>query len=96
MWLNLKQESCWKWDDFRRPVLILKKLSTNTFIWIPLSTKLKNGTWYADYTQNWEKCTALLYQIKMFDVTRFQRRIWQMDEKDFSGIKKRLKLLLNL
>lgn len=32
MWLNLKQETCGKWENFRRPVLILKKLSSKTFI----------------------------------------------------------------
>jgi mRNA interferase MazF len=96
IWLNIKQESCWKWDNFRRPVLILKKLSSKTFIWIPLSSKMKNGTWFANYKQNWKELTALLYQIRMFDNIRFQRRIWEMDETDFEKIKKKLKNLLNL
>ena len=96
LWLNIKQESCWKWESFRRPILVFKKLSSFTFIWIPLSTKIKNWTWYASYKQNWEKYSALLYQIRMFDISRFQRRIWEMDEKDYLEIKNRLKLLLNL
>ena len=96
VWLNLRQESCWKWDSFRRPVLILKKLSSNTFIWIPLSSQYKTWTWFANYKQHWVDYTALLYQIKMFDICRFQRRIEQIDENDFKTIKNRLKNLLNL
>ena len=96
LWINIKQESCWKWEKFRRPVLILKKLSSTTFIWIPLSSKVKSWTWFAEYRQGWENLTALLYQIRMFDNSRFQRKIWEIDEKDFENIKKRLKNLLNL
>jgi mRNA interferase MazF len=96
VWLNLKKESCWKWDCFRRPVLVLKKLSSTTFIWIPLSSKIKTGTWFSHYTQHWEKLTALLYQIRMFDNIRFQRKIWEIDESDFREIKNRLRSLLNL
>ena len=96
IWLNIKKESCGKWDNYRRPVLVLKKLSSITFIWIPLSSKIKTGTWFSQYKQHWQKLTALLYQIRMFDNIRFQRKIWEMDEHDFKEIKKRLKLLLNL
>ena len=94
--LNIRQESCWKWDNFRRPVLIFKKLSSTAFIWIPLSSKVKKWSWFVNYLQNWDECTALLYQIRMFDINRFQRRIWQLDSNDFWTIKKRLKSLLNL
>jgi len=96
LWLNIKQESCWKWENFRRPVLILKKLSSTTFIWIPLSSKIKYWTWYAIYKQSWEDFTALLYQIRMFDNARFQRKMWEIDEEDFREIKKRLKSLSKL
>ena len=96
IWLNIKQESCWKWSSFRRPVLIIKKLSSKIFIWIPLSSQIKSWTWFATYEQNWIEATALLYQIRMFDIIRFQRRIGVMDDNDFKQIKKKLKNLLNL
>jgi mRNA-degrading endonuclease toxin of MazEF toxin-antitoxin module len=96
LWLNLKQESCWKWEVFRRPVLVLKKLSSKIFIWVPLSSKIKKWTWFVNYTHHWTELTALIYQIRMFDNIRFQRKIWEMDEADFLKIKNRLKKLLNL
>lgn len=65
LWQNIQTESNWKWENFRRPILVLKKLSSDSFICIPLSTKLKEGTWFYQYNLHWEKYTALLYQIKM-------------------------------
>ena len=35
--LNVKTESCGKGEDYQRPVLILRKLSQENFIGIPLS-----------------------------------------------------------
>lgn len=35
-------------------------------------------------------------QIRMIDISRFQRRIWEIEEIHFDEIKKRLKSLLNL
>lgn len=96
LWQNIKSESNWKWDEFRRPILVLKKLSSDTCIVIPLSTQEKTWTWFYTYNLHGEKYTALLYQIRMVHKNRFQRKIWELDEKDFSEIKKRLKNLLNL
>jgi mRNA interferase MazF len=96
IWLNIKTESCWKWEQFRRPVLIIKKLSHSSCIVIPLSTKLKSWTWFANYEINWIVYTALLYQIKMLHTNRFYVNEWKLDRKQFLEIKKRLKFLLNL
>lgn len=96
LWQNIKTESNWKWENYRRPILVLKKLSSDNLICIPLSTKIKKWTWFYQYNLHWEKYTALLYQIKMIHKNRLRLKIWQIDEKDFLEIKKRLKNLLNL
>lgn len=49
VWLNIQEESCWKWENYRRPVLIIKKLSNNNCIWIPLSSKYKDWTWFSRF-----------------------------------------------
>ena len=96
VWINLWTESCWKWDDYRRPILILKKLSLDSFIAIPLTSKEKDWTWFCKYELEWEINYVMLYQIKMMHKSRLQRKIWKINSKDFLEIKKRLKLLLNL
>jgi len=94
--LNIKTESCGKGKDFQRPVLILKKLSKDNFIGIPLSTKKKEGTWFCEITVRGEKRYALLYQIRMFNIIRFQRRFASLDDTDIKKIKEKLKQLLEL
>ena len=96
IWINIWEESCWKWEKYRRPVLVIKKLSKNNCIVIPLSTKIKTWTWFAQYKIHWIIYTALLYQIKMVNIKRFESREWQIHINDFNKIKKRLKNLLNL
>jgi len=96
MWKNIWQESYWKWKEFRRPILVLKKLSSKSCIAIPLSSRHKTWTWFCDVILEDMKRTALLYQIKMIDTKRFHRRIWVVPNIDFWEIKKRLKQLLNL
>jgi len=69
--LNIKTESCGKRVKFRRPVLILRKLSRTAFIGILLSTKKKEGSWFCDITVLGKKEYVLLYQIRMFSTNRF-------------------------
>ena len=96
IWLNLWTESCGKWENFRRPVLILKKLSLDNFIVIPLTSQKKTGTWFCEYELDWEINYVMLYQIKMMHKSRLERKIWKIETENLNKIKKRLKLLLNL
>jgi len=96
LWQNIWTESFWKWNYFRRPVLILKKLSWNSLICLPLSSKQKKGTWFTKCNLHDIERTVLLYQIKMINTNRFERRVWQISDNDFWKIKKRLKILLSL
>lgn len=94
--LNIGVESCGKGETFRRPVLILKKLSGYSFIGIPLSSQIKTGTWFADVQINGVKQCVLLYQIKMFSKSRLQRRFATLDTNDYNKVKEKLDLLLEL
>lgn len=94
--LNIKSESCGKGDEFRRPVLVLKKLSGDSFIGIPLSTKLKTGSWFFEFEFHTEKINALIYQIKMMHSNRMQRRIGVIEGEKLKQIKEKIKLLLDL
>jgi len=94
--LNVKTESCGKGEDYQRPVLVLRKLSAESFVGIPLSSKKKEGTWFCEITMHEEKRYALLYQVRMFSANRFQRRLATLDDMDFKRIKEKLKALLEL
>lgn len=94
--LNIAKESCGKGEIFRRPVLVFKKLSGDTFIGLPLTSKEKTGTWFTDISINNEKRCVLLYQIRMFSTNRFESRLTTLDDNDFKKVKEKLEFLLKL
>jgi mRNA interferase MazF len=55
--LNIGKESFGKGADFRRPVLIIKKLSAELYIVLSLTTKYKVGTWFTNVMLNNEIIT---------------------------------------
>ncbi len=93
---NISSESYGKWENFRRPVLILKKLSSYSCIAIPLSTQIKTWTWFCECELDDIKRVALLNQIRMIDTNRFESKIWKLNSNEFDKIKEKLSKLLNL
>lgn len=94
--INIGDESCGKGKTLRRPVLVLKKLSSRNFIGIPLSTKERVGTWFATVLINGGAQYFLLHQIRMFSTNRLQRRLTTLDKYDFLKVKEKLEFLLEL
>lgn len=93
---NIGNEVNGKGDKFKRPVLILKKLSDSSCVAIPITTKEKNGTWFQYIEFNHEPRWAILNQIKMISSKRFERRLGEISENDFELVKEKLKRLLEL
>jgi mRNA interferase MazF len=85
---NIGTEISGKGDKFSRPVLILRKLSKFTFLTAPLSTKIKQGSWYVKFFQNDKEVVACLNQIKIIDYRRLDDRIGKIDNSDFEKVKK--------
>jgi mRNA interferase MazF len=94
--LNIGVESYGKGPYFRRPVLIMRKLSRKAFIGIPITTKPKQGTWFSPISIHEQPRVALLYQIRLFSANRLQHRFAALDTKDFRHIQQKLKRLLEL
>jgi mRNA interferase MazF len=75
-------------EEFLRPVLVFKKFSSNTFLGVPLTSKLKNGTWYyPSHIDNIEG-RYCLNQIRLFDKRRLLYRLEQISKSNFLSIKK--------
>jgi len=94
--INVAHESCGKGKAFSRPVLVLKKLSDKCCVCIPISRKIKTGTWFADVMVRGERQTALLHQIRMLSANRFQDRLTKLEVVEFKRIKEKLEALLEL
>jgi mRNA interferase MazF len=95
--VNIGSEVCGKNSSFRRPVLIVKKLSHTSFIGVPLSTKENIGSWYVQITHSDGKVNvANIAQIRYIDYRRLDKKIGTLDSGDFEKIQGQLRTLLGL
>ncbi|MBI5799065.1 MAG: type II toxin-antitoxin system PemK/MazF family toxin [Candidatus Yonathbacteria bacterium] len=81
--------------EYRRPVLILKGLSKQTCLVIPLTTsthahKLRPAIGLVDG----EQAHALLSQMRVIDTKRLVRKIGNLDKQTFDEIRKTVKDML--
>jgi len=92
MWINIWSESLWKWNDFKRPVLIIKKI-WSMFFWFSMTTKWKeNNIFYLKIPDNYftKESYIIKSQFKSLDRKRFIEKIGKLWNKDFYKIKKEL------
>ena len=92
---NVGFEQNGKGKDFVRPVVILKKITNDMFIGVPLSTQLKDGNWFYkfDFLKN-DKVSnniAIIPQIKMYSTKRLLNRIGKMNLENFDELKQKVK-----
>ena len=71
--INIGREQDGRWDNFERPIVIYKKLSPDTFVSLPLSTKKKLEKFQAKVTHGSLVNFALLDQIRILDSKRLLR-----------------------
>jgi len=64
---NVGFEQNGKGNEFIRPVVILKKITNDMFIGIPLSTQLKDGSWFYKFSFNKNVCHSFYLYILVND-----------------------------
>jgi mRNA interferase MazF len=84
---NIGSEINGKGKNFSRPVIIHTKLSKYTFLVIPCSTQIKEGSWFVKFIHQSKEMIAVLSQIKIIDYRRLENKIGDLDEKDYTDIK---------
>ncbi len=75
-----------KSDEFTRPMLILKKYDYQSFLSLPLTTKVKIGTWYVPIKLNGNIQTVTLVQGRVLDFRRLKEKIGQLDSPELSKV----------
>ena len=82
-------------DEFRRPVLVLKGLSAQTCLVIPLTTSTQSHDLRIPIGfVNGREARAILSQIRVIDTRRLVRKIGHLDRKIFEVIRKTIKDML--
>ena len=94
---NIGFEQNGKGSDFMRPILVFRKFTNKMFLGVPLSTQLRDGSFFFQFQFLEDKrSTALLVQAKLFDVKRLDRRIGMINKIDFAKMEDKMKKLMNL
>jgi len=87
--LNVGSEQSGKHELFERPVLVIKTVTANTFIGVPLTSNKKKGSWYVAIEST--DSSAIISQVKLFDTRRLARKINVIPVEEFEIIKNKLK-----
>jgi len=94
---NIGHESYGKKDLFLRPVLVYKKLSRTTFLGIPLTSKIKEGSYYFSF--NYKKgvtSTAMFNQMRVFDIRRTEYLSGYINKNTYKNLEKKINEFMKL
>ncbi len=84
---NVGSEICGKGDGCMRPVIVFKKLNANSFLAVPLTSKMHEGSWYAHFELNNKRQNAVVSQIECMSVLRLHRKLGELTNGDFQIVK---------
>ncbi len=94
--VNVGEEVYGKGQDFRRPVVVLRKLSHNSCIVMPTSTQKREGSWYHYlHVQNKDRW-VLMHQVRFISANRLYIRESALSEDELNELKKSATKLLGL
>ena len=86
LYINIGVEIDGKNDNFKRPILILKKFSDEIILAVPLTTKKHDGDWYYNFTFNDIEQWAILNQVKVLDTKRLIENMGELSESKVENI----------
>lgn len=97
---NLGSEEYGKDKDFVRPVVIIRKLTHDLFIGVPLTTTIKDSDYfhsfeYINNTRGSVQNTAMILQIRAMSIKRILSRIGMVNKNDFNEIVRKAQKLIN-
>ena len=86
--MNVDEETFGKGDKFRRPILILRKFTNDSFLGLPITSSGEEGSWQVSVMvadrPNW----VMLNQARIFDKKRLGSKVAMVSYADFLKVKK--------
>ena len=73
-----------------------ERVSKNIFYGVPLSTQIKQGSFFFTFTFLDKESNALLVQGRLYDSKRLENKIGMIKSDDFKELKEKLGELLNV
>ena len=91
---NIGNEEYGKGNEFQRPVLIVRKLTKEIFIGVPLTSTLKNNDYFHTFLykgrNGFIENSAMILQLKTFDKNRLVTRIGMINKEEFQKINEKI------
>lgn len=88
---NIGEEANGKNEAFSRPILVLKRITKNSFVGLPLTSKDKEGSWYVPISIHDRTSNVVISQVKMISTKRLTKKIARVDKADYFLVKKRFR-----
>jgi mRNA interferase MazF len=87
--VNIGREIDGKNEHFERPVLVVRKINSEQFLGVPLTSKHKRGRHYVhvQYGEVTNVGMACLSQVRAFSAKRLLRKIGRTNHEDFLALK---------
>lgn len=93
---NIGEEVYGKGEEFRRPVVIFRKLTSNSCLAIPTTTKPRNGSWYHHLKVADKDRWVMMNQMRFISANRLWVRESSLSASEFNELKKSVAKLLGL
>ncbi len=84
---NVGVEINGKSESFTRPILIFKKYDKYSFLGLPLSTKIKIGSWYAQIRFKGLDQIVIVSQARVFDYRRLDAKMGELEDDQLNIIR---------
>jgi len=88
---NIGSEEYGKNDNFARPVIIIRKLTHDLFIGIPLTSTLKDNDYFHSFeydnkSNGLTKNSAMILQVRTFSIKRLMNKTGVISKEDFEVV----------
>ncbi len=85
---NIGYEVYGKGENFLRPVVIFRKINKNTFMALPLTSKIKDDKFHCIVEFKDKQNSAILTQVKTIDAKRLAYKTGNLDKNVFEKLEK--------
>ncbi len=97
---NIGSEEYGKDKNFARPILIIRKITNDLFIGIPLTSTIKNDDYFHTFTYDNKQNgltqnSAMILQLKVLSIKRLMNKIGIVNKEDFEKIIEKSKNLIS-
>ena len=95
---NIGSEEFGKSEIFSRPVIVIRRLTSDLFVGIPTTSSIKDNDYFLPFEYKTKnkivQSSAMLLQIRTFSIKRITDKIGKMNIDDFKVLEERLVRML--